>query len=80
MQKTYVETQQALEAESQELKPLEAKKIKIVDVIDASNNILVDVNKQLEKSEAMIKRANFVIFKDELVRMEETARLEQLSA
>ena len=34
MQKTYVEAQQALEAESQELKSLKAEKIKIVNAID----------------------------------------------
>ena len=79
MQKTYVETQQALEAESQELKSLEAEKIKIADVIDASNNAHDDANEQLEKAEAMIKRANFLISKAEPVRVEETARLEQLS-
>ena len=44
MQKTYVETQQELEAESQALKSLIAEKIKIVDTIDASNNALVDAN------------------------------------
>ena len=34
MQKTYVEAQQALKAESQELKSLKAEKIKIVNAID----------------------------------------------
>ena len=60
MQKTYVETQQALEAESQELKSLEAEKTKIVDAIDTSNNALADAIEQLKKAEAMIKRANFL--------------------
>ena len=55
MQKTYVETQHELEAESQELKSLEAENIKIVDAINASNNELADANEQLEKAEAMIK-------------------------
>ena len=44
MQKTYVEAQHALEAESQELKSQEAEKIKIVNAIDASNNLLADAN------------------------------------
>jgi len=80
MQKTYVEAQQALEAESQELKSLEAEKIKIADEIDASNNALTDANEQLEKAKTMIKRANFFISKAELVCAEETARRGQLSA
>jgi len=36
------------------LKSPEAKKIKIIDAIDASNNALTDANEQLEKAEAMI--------------------------
>jgi len=62
------------------LKSLEAEKIKIADAINAFNNALTDANEQLEKVEAMIKRANFLISKVEPVRVEETARLEQLSA
>ena len=65
MQKTYVEAQQALEAESQELKSLEAEKIKIVDTIDASNNALVVANEQLKKAELMIQSTNFLISKAE---------------
>jgi len=80
MQKTYVEAQQALEVESQELKSLEAENIKIADVIDASNNALADAKEQLEKAEAMIKRANLLMSRAGPVRAEETARLEQLSA
>ena len=75
MQKTYIEAQQAMGAESQELKSLEAEKIKIAITIDASNNALADVNEQLEKAKVMIKRANFLISKAEPVHMEETARL-----
>ena len=37
-------------------------------------------NDQLEKAEAIIKSANFLISKAELVRAEETAQLEQISA
>ena len=44
MHKTYVEAQQALEVESQELKSLEAEKIKIAYAIDAFNNALTDAN------------------------------------
>jgi len=68
--------QKELEAESQGLKSLEAKKFKITDAIDASNNALVNANKQLEKAEAIIKRANFLIFKVGLVCAEETTWLE----
>jgi len=80
MQKTYVEAQQALEAESQELKSIEGEKIKIADAIDASNNALADANEQLEKAEAMIKRANLLISRAGPVHAEETTWLEQLSA
>ena len=74
MQKTYAETQKELEAESQELKSLEAEKVKIIDAIDASDNALADVNEQLKKVEAMIKRANFLITKVGPMCAEETAR------
>jgi len=76
MQKTYAEAQKELEVESQELKSLEAEKVKIVDAIDASNSSLADTNEQLEMAEVMIKKANFLISKAEQVRAEETARLE----
>jgi len=49
MQKTYVEIQKELEAESQELKSVKAEKFKIADAIDASNNALVDANEQLKR-------------------------------
>ena len=49
MQKTYAETQKELEAESQELKSLEAEKVNITDAIDASNNALADANEHLER-------------------------------
>ena len=80
MHKTYTEAQQALEAESQGLKSFVAKKIKIADAIDTSNNALANANEQLEKAEAMIKRVNLLISRARPVRVEETARLEQLSA
>ena len=80
MQKTYVEAQQALEAKPQELKFLEAEKIKIAYAIDYSHNALVDANEQLEKVEAMIERGNFLISKVGPVRAKKTTRLEQLSA
>ena len=76
MQKTYVKAQQELKVESQELKSLEAEKVKIVDAIDFSNNALANVNEQLEKAEAMIKRANFLISKTRPVRAKKTAWLE----
>ena len=75
MQKTYTETQKEMEVISG-VESLEAEKVKIADVIDASNNALADSNGQLEKAEAMIKRANFLKSKAGLVRTGETARLE----
>jgi len=61
------------------LKSLETEKVKIADAIDAFNNALVDANKQLEKAEAIIKRANFFISKSGPVCAEETTQLEQLN-
>ena len=61
------------------MKSLETEKIKIADAIDVFNNALADANEQLEKAEAMIKKANFLISKAEPVRTEETAWLEKLS-
>jgi len=55
------------------LKSLEVEKVKITDIIDASNNTLADANEQLEKTEVMMKRANFLISKARLVRTEEIA-------
>ena len=56
------------------MKSLEVEKIKIADAIDVSNNTLTDANEQLEKAKAMIKRANFLISKDGLVRAKELLR------
>ena len=74
MQKTYAEMQREVEAASQELKSLETEKVKISDAIIASNRALADANKQLEKEEAMIKRAKFLISKAGTLRTEEIAR------
>jgi len=46
----------------------------------ASDNALVDVKEQLEKAEAMIKKARFLISKAGPVHAEEIAWLEQLIA
>ena len=54
---------QKIYAETQELKSLEIEKVKIADAIDASNSALANANEQLEKMEAMIKKANFLISK-----------------
>ena len=56
MQKTYADIQKKLEAELQELKSLEAKKVKVANAIDSSNNALADANEQLEKAETIIKK------------------------
>jgi len=80
MQKIYAEPQKEMEAKFKELKSLEAKKVKFVDAIDASNNVLADVNEQLKKAEAMIIKTKFLISKAGSVHTEETARLGQLNA
>ena len=65
---------------SSDLKSLEARKVEIGDTIDASNSALLDVEDKIEKSKEMIKRANLLLSKAELVRLEEIARLEQRRA
>ena len=70
------EAQKEVKIASQELKFLETEKVNIADMIVASNSALADANVQLEKAEAMIKWANFLISKAGLVRTEENAWLE----
>ena len=62
------------------MKSLKTRKVKIGDVIDASNSALLDDEDKIEKAKEMIKRANLLLSKAESVRLEEIARLEQLKA
>ena len=59
---------------------MEARKVEIGDVIDASNSALFDAEDKIEKPNEMIKRANLLLSKAEPVRLEEIAQLEQLKA
>ena len=77
MQKAHLKVQEAAEAVSLDLKSLEARKVKIGDIIDASNNALLDAEDKIEKFKEMIKMANLLLSKAELVRLKEIARLEQ---
>ena len=80
MQKAHMETQEAAEAISLDLKFLEARKVEIGDAIDASNNALLDVEDKIKKAKEMIKRANLFLSKAELVCLKEIAWLEQVNA
>ena len=80
MQKAHLETQEAAEAVSLDLKSLEARKVEIGDAIDGSNNALLNVENKIEKAKVMIKRANLLLSRAEPLRLEEIARLEQLKA
>ena len=57
------------------LKSLEARKVEIGDAIDASKSALLDAEDKIEKAKEMIKKANLLLFKTELVRLEEIIRL-----
>jgi len=57
---------------------LEARKVEIRDAIVASNSALFDAEDKIEKAKEMIKMANFLMSKAELVLHEVIARLEQL--
>ena len=80
MQKVHLEVQEATKAVSLDLKSLETSKVEIGDVIDVSNSALLDAEDKIEKARKMIKRANLLLFKAELVCLEEISRLEQLKA
>jgi len=79
MCEAHLAAQGAAKAVSSDLKSLEIRKVEIGDVIDASNSALLDVKDKIEKAKEMIKRANLLLFKAEPVRLEEIARLEQLT-
>ena len=62
------------------MKSLEIRKVEIVDAIDASNSALLDVEDKIENAKEIINRANILLSKVEMVRLEEIAQLEQLNA
>ena len=80
MREAHLTAQEAAKAISSDLKSLETRKIEIGDVIDASNSALLDTEDKIEKAKETIKRANLLLSKAELVRLEEITWLEQLKA
>ena len=80
MREAHLAAQEAAKAISSNLKSLEARKVKIGDVIDASNSAFLGTKDKIKKAKEMIKRANLLLSKAELVRLEEIARLKQLKA
>ena len=56
MQKAHLETQEAAEAVSLDLKSLEARKVEIGNAINASNSALLDVEDKIKKAKKMVKR------------------------
>ena len=62
------------------MKSLETRKVKLEDAIDASSSALLNAEDKIEKAKEMIRKANLLLSKTEPVRLEETARLEQLKA
>ena len=80
MHEAHLVAQEAAKVISSDLKSLETRKVELGDTIDASNSALIDVEDKIEKAKEMIRKANLLLSKAEPVRLEETARLEQLKA
>ena len=80
MHEAHLAAQEAAKAISSDLKSLETRKIELGDAIDASSSALLDVEDKIEKAKEMIRKANLLLFKTKPVRLEETARHEQLKA
>ena len=80
MHEAYLAAQEAAKAISSDLKSLEARKVELRDAIDASSSALLDAEDKIEKAKEMIRKANLLLSKAEPVRLEESARLEQLKA
>ena len=80
MHEAHLAAQEAAKAISSDLKSLETRKVELGDAIDASSSALLDAEDKIEKAKEMIRKANLLLSKAEPVRLEETARLEQLKA
>ena len=78
MHEARLAAQKAAKAISSDLKSLETRRIELGDAIDASSSALLDAEDKIEKAKEMIRKGNLLLSKAEPVRLEETARLEQL--
>jgi len=67
MREAHLTAQEAAKTVSSDLKSLEIRKVEIGDAIDASNSAFLDVEDKIEKAKEMIKRANLLLSKAELV-------------
>jgi len=72
--------QEAAEAISSDLKSLESEQAEIGSAIDASTSALLDAEDKIRRAEELIKNANLLLSRAMPIRLEETARLEQLKA
>ena len=80
MREAHLAAQEAAKAISSDLKSLETRQVELGDAIDAINSALLDAEDKIEKAKEMIRKGNLLLSKAEPVRLEETARLEQLKA
>jgi len=80
MHEAHLAAQEVVKAISSDLKSLETRQVELGDAIDASNSALLDAEDKIEKAKEMIRKGNLLLSKAEPVRLEETARLEQLKA
>ena len=60
------------------MKSLETRQAEVGSAIDASTSALLAAEDKIGKAKEMIRKANLILSKAKLVRLEETARLEQL--
>jgi len=70
--------QEAAEAISSDLKSLVTRQAEVRGTIDASTSALLGAEDKIKRAEEMIRKANLLLSKAMPVRLEETARLEQL--
>ena len=76
--KARLAAQEAAKAVSSDLKSLETRQAEVGSAIDASTSALLDAEDKIAKAEEMIRKANLLLSKAIPVRLEETARLEEL--
>jgi len=72
--------QEAAKAISSDLESLGTRQAEVGSAIDASTSALLDAEDEIGRAEEMIRKANLLLSKVVPVRLEETARFEQLRA
>jgi len=79
MQKNYLEMSQEVEAQSQELKSLEAREAEVAEAMVVFSEALYAARDQIKKVKEMIAKANLILSKAESVSQAEAIRLEEMT-